>query len=92
MFELFEEFNGQSEIHHEVEYAKFVLGLDKPNSELTNDEVKRVCRQIGSIATDTLFDDDGKPIFNQQGLMWMVWVCLYCFPKYYEEFELSQPN
>jgi len=47
MFELFEEFNGQSEIHHEVEYAKFALGLDKPNSELTNDEVKRVCRQIG---------------------------------------------
>ena len=34
MFEHFEEFNGQSEINHEVEYAKFVLNIDKPNSEL----------------------------------------------------------
>jgi len=92
MFEHFEEFNGPSEINHEVEYAKFVLGIDKPNSELTLDEVKRVCNQIGCLANDTLFEDDGKPIFNYQGLLWMVWVCLYCFPKYYGELELSQPN
>jgi hypothetical protein len=42
MFEHFEEFNGQSEINHEVDYAKFLLGIDKPNAELTSDEVKRV--------------------------------------------------
>ena len=92
MFEHFEEFNGQSEINHEVDYAKFLLGIDKPNAELTSDEVKRVCRQIGSLARDTTYEEDGKPIFNYLGLTWILWVCLYCFPKYYGEFELSEPN
>jgi hypothetical protein len=92
-FDEFKEFDGRWEINYEVEYAKFVLGIDKPNnSELTLDEAKRVCRQIGSVANDTLFEDDGTPIFNMQGLMWMVMVCLYCFPKYYGQLELSQPN
>ena len=92
MFGHFEEFNGQSEINHEVEYAKFVLNIDKPNSELTLDEVIRVCRQIGSVANDTTYEEDGKPILNQQGLMWCVMVCLYVFPRVYEYLELSQPN
>ena len=89
---MLEEFEGPGEICHEVEYAKFLLGIDKPNSELSDDEIKRVCRQVGSLASDTIIEDDGATTYNQQGIQWMIWVCLYCFPKYYEKFQLSEPN
>jgi len=89
---MLEQFEGPWEINYEVDCAKHLLGINRPNSELTIDEIKRVCRQVGSLASDTVFAEDGTITYNTQGLQWMVLVCLYCFPKIYEEFQLSQPN
>ena len=87
-----EEFDPSLEIFSLVESMKDILEIDKPNYEMTDDEIKAVAREIGELSEDTTFDEKGQPIFGHKGISWMVTTVLYCFPKYWEKMGLAQFN
>jgi hypothetical protein len=87
-----EEFDPSLEIFSLVESMKDILEIDKPNYEMTDDEIKAVAREIGQLSEDTTFDEKGQPIFGHKGISWMVTTVLYCFPKYWEKMGLAQFN
>ena len=88
----YEEFDASLEIVSLVESMKAVLDIDKPNSEMSDAEIKAVAREIGELSEDTMFDDYGQPIFGHKGIDWMKLTVLYCFPKYWEKMGLAQFN
>ena len=88
----YEEFDDSLEIVSLVESMKAVLDIDKPNSEMSDAEIKAVAREIGELSEDTTFDEKGQPIFGHKGISWMVTTVLYCFPKYWEKMGLAQFN
>jgi hypothetical protein len=47
---------------------------------------------IGTIADDTTYDRNRKPIYGNEGIYWMIEICLYVFPKYWEKMGLAQFN
>ena len=85
-------FNEWYEIGSVVEEAKHRLLISKPNSELTDDEIKSVCRKVGQMAPDTDWDEKGEPIFGHEGIYWMIEITIFLFPKFYEKMGLSQFN
>lgn len=74
-----------------VETAKAACHIDKPNSEMTDDEIATVCKWIGQFAPDTMWAD-GKPVFGRIGIETMVFITLTEFPEFYERWGLSQWN
>jgi hypothetical protein len=89
---MIEEFDESMELGFVVECTKETLEIDKPNSEMTDAEIKSVAREIGQLSEDTTFDEKGQPIFGHKGISWMVTTVLYCFPKYWEKMGLAQFN
>ena len=87
-----EEFDESMELGSVVESFKDMFQIDKPNSELSDEETKKVCRAIGELSPDTTYEDDGKIIFGNQGISWMVTTTLYFFPDYWERYGLAQFN
>ena len=87
-----EEFDPSLEIFSLVESMKDILEIDKPNYEMTDDEIKAVAREIGQLSEDTTFDEKGQPIFGHKAIDWMKLTVLYCFPKYWEKMGLAQFN
>ena len=88
----YEEFDDSLEIVSLVESMKAVLDIDKPNSEMSDAEIKAVAREIGKLSEDTIFDGNGEPIFGNKGIDWMKITVLYVFPKYWEKMGLAQFN
>lgn len=74
-----------------IEAAKVRLGIEKPNSDMTDDDIALVMRFLGSGAPDTMWFDD-KPIYGRVGIGTMLSLTLYVFPDFYERHELSQLN
>ncbi|MFZ2036444.1 MAG: hypothetical protein WBL37_09035 [Dehalococcoidales bacterium] len=87
-----ERFDWNFEAHSLVETMKLVLDIDHSNGEMTDEEIKAVCREIGSLADDTTYDRNRKPIFGHQGIEWMIAITLYVFPKYWERMGLAEYN
>jgi len=86
------EFNESLEIFSLVEGMKLILDIYHPNDEMTDDEIRAVAREIGKLSEDTIFDENGKPIFGNKAIDWMLITVLYVFPRFWEKYELSQPN
>jgi hypothetical protein len=89
---MIEGFDESMELGSVVESFKDMFEIDKPNSELSDEEIKKVCRAIGELSPDTTYGDDGEIIFGNQGTSWMVTTTLYFFPGYWERYGLAQFN
>jgi len=74
-----------------VELAKQSCGIDKPNSVMSDDDIRTVCKWIAEQAPDTMHVD-GKPTFGKIGINAMLFIALTEFPRFYEKYELSQFN
>jgi hypothetical protein len=88
----YEEFDESLEIVSLVESMKAFLDINKPNSEMSDAEIKAVAREIGKLSEDTTFDDYGKPIFGHKAIDWMKLTVLYCFPNFWTQYKFAQFN
>jgi len=69
------------------------MGIDKPNDEMSDDEIRRIIRAIVNDCTSPIEDDkqtepDCSPLEATISLM----LALHFWPKFYEKFKLSQNN
>ncbi len=74
-----------------VDAAKQACSVDKPNSEMTDDEIAAICRWIGHNSPDTI-RVDGEPTMQRMGISAMLFIALSEFPGFYDRHELSQFN
>ncbi len=66
-----------------VDVAKQSLGMGKPTSEMTEDDIRAVCKWIGERAPDTMWID-GKAKLGRLGIGAMLFIVLTEFPRFYE--------
>jgi hypothetical protein len=81
-----------TDMRDEIERVKKSLNIDKPNADLTDDEIRSVAKVFGLREGDTTYDQDGKPIWGNKGLNAMLTITLYFFPKFFKDNDLSQHN
>ena len=74
-----------------VDTAKQACGIITPNSLMTDEEIRTVCKWIAQQAPDTVWVDS-KPVFGRMGTDVMLFIALTEFPRFYEEYGLSQFN
>jgi len=74
-----------------VETAKQACHITTPNPEMSDDEIRTVCKWLAERAPDTTFDD-GRPKLGRIGTAVMLSVALYEFPDFYDRYDLSQFN
>jgi len=74
-----------------METVKSILDINKPNDEMTDDEIREVIRYIADRAPDTI-TIDGKSRPGRQGVELMVFLALTEFPEFYTRYELWQVN
>jgi len=74
-----------------IDTIKAELGIDKPNEEMTDDEIQQTLRYVGDRAPDTEWGD-GKPILGRIGIEVMIFLAIMEFPWWYERWNLSQWN
>lgn len=74
-----------------VEVAKQACGINKPNSEMTDDEIRTVCKRVAQYAPDTVWVG-GEPVFGRLGISTLLSLALYEFPDFYEKYELCEFN
>ncbi len=74
-----------------VELAKESCGVLTPSSEMTDDEIRTVCKWIGQHAPDTMLID-GKPTLGRIGIGAMLFITVTEFPEFYEKYGLAQFN
>jgi hypothetical protein len=75
-----------------VEWAKVNLNIDKPNSQMTNDDIRQAIRWIGDHSFDTVCTDGEKPHLGRIAIDNMLLTTMMVFPTYFKKFELSQRN
>jgi len=75
-----------------IDWAKANLSIIKLNSEMTDEDIRRVVRWIGLCAVDTIFINGDKPILRRIGIGMMLSVTLLEFPEFYIRYGLSQFN
>ena len=75
-----------------IDWAKANLNIIKPNSEMTDEDIRRTMHWIGECAVDTVFIDGNKPILRRIGIGMMLSVTLLEFPDFYTKYELAQFN
>jgi len=75
-----------------VDWAKANLNIIKPNSDMTDEDIRRVMCWIGMCAVDTVFVDGDKPILRRTGIGMILSITLLEFPNFYARYELSQFN
>lgn len=71
--------------------ARTALGISTPTEQLTDDEIRRICRWVGENAPDTI-TVDGKKVLRRMGIDAMLFIALTEFPEFYERYELAQFN
>lgn len=74
-----------------VNWAKEFYSITKPNSEMTDDDIREVIRWIGEHAPDTAWVD-GKPVFRRIGIGVMSIITQAEFPEFYRQYGISQFN
>ncbi|GAG06434.1 unnamed protein product [marine sediment metagenome] len=75
-----------------IDWAKASLNIIKLNSDMTDEDIRRVIRRIGMCAVDTVFVDGDKPILRRIGIGMMLSLTLLEFPEFYSRYELAQFN
>jgi transcriptional regulator with XRE-family HTH domain len=75
-----------------VELAKTNLNINKPNAQMTNDDIRQSIRWIGNHSFDTSHTDGEKPRLGRIGIDNMLLVTLLVFPDYYMQYQLTQRN
>ena len=75
-----------------IDWAKANLDIIKLNSDMTDEDIRRVIRWIGLCAVDTVFVNGDKPILRRIGIGMMLSVTLLEFPEFYSRYELAQFN
>ena len=75
-----------------IDWAKANLDIIKLNSDMTDEDIRKVIRWIGLCAVDTVFVDGDKPILRRIGIVMMLSVTLLEFPEFYSRYELAQFN
>jgi hypothetical protein len=86
-----------------VDKAKMSFGIEKPNSQMSDHEIRRVIRWVGDNAPDTVwvnrFGEESilqgiglQTVLGKEGIGMMLTITLLVFPRFYERFELSQFN
>ena len=75
-----------------IDWAKANLDIIKLNSDMTDEDIRRVIRWIGICAVDTVFVDGDKPILRRIGIGMMLSVTLLAFPEFYSRYQLAQFN
>ena len=75
-----------------VDWGKANLDIIKLNSDMTDEDIRRVVRWIGECSYDTIFIDGDKPKLGRHGIGLMLSVTLIEFPEFYVRYELSQFN
>jgi len=74
-----------------IEIAKISCSIDKPNSSMTDAEIKTVVRLAAHNTPGTHFED-GKLVFGLIGIGMMLFLTLMEFPEFYVRYGLSQLN
>ncbi len=74
-----------------VELAKQACSITTPNPEMSDEEIRTVCRWLAEKAPDTIWVDS-EPKLGRMGIGVLVSVALYEFPDFYEKYDLSQFN
>ena len=74
-----------------IEIAKISYGIDKPNSSMTDAEIKTVIRLAAHHTPGTHFEE-GKLVFGLIGIGMMLFLTLMEFPDFYARHGLSQLN
>ena len=75
-----------------VDWAKANLDIIKLDSDMTDEDIRRVMRWIGLCSVDTVFVDGDKPIFGRLAIGMMLSTTLLMFPEFYSRHELAQFN
>lgn len=75
-----------------VEWAKAVLCIDRPNSQMTDDDIRQAIRWIGDCSFGPIPFPSGRLRWSRLGISNMLLVTLLVFPEYYVKYELSQLN
>ena len=87
-----ESLNNYVEVDTLVNWAKANLSIIKPNSEMTDDDIRRIMRWIGECSIDTMYLNGDKPILRRIGIGMMLSVTLMVFPEFYSRYGLAQFN
>lgn len=74
-----------------VSKAKEACGITKPNSEMTDEEIRTVIRWVVQSLPDTSWSN-GKAVFGRIGIGLMLFLTLVEFPEFYMRYGLSQFN
>jgi hypothetical protein len=75
-----------------VREAKRNNGIDTPNGQMTDDEVRTVIRWIGVTFSDPAGSVEGDIILNRAAVALMLFVTICEFPEFYCRYGLSQYN
>ena len=90
--EKLDRFESTFEIASRVNNIKHMLEIIRSYDEMSDFEIKAVCREIGKFMKETRYDKHGTPIFSLAGIDFIVTVCKYCFPRFWEKWDLGQFN
>jgi len=71
--------------------ARIALNIGTPNEELSDDEIRRLCKWVGEKAPDAITIDN-KKILGRIGIDAMLFIALTEFPEFYVKYELAQSN
>jgi hypothetical protein len=74
-----------------IEQAKKSCGISKPNSQMTDDEIRKVVRLVAQETPDTTWEG-GEVKFGLVGIGLMLFLSLSEFPEFYMRYGLSQFN
>lgn len=71
--------------------AKKANSITKPNSKMTNAEIRKVVQWAAQGTPGTYWNDD-KLVFGRVGIDLLLFLTIAEFPKFYVRYELSQFN
>lgn len=74
-----------------IALAKEACSITKPNSEMTNDEIRTIVHWIFERLPDTSWVN-GKIVPGKAGIDLMLFVTMSEFPEFYQEHGLGQYN
>ena len=74
-----------------ITLAKEACSITKPNSEMTDDEIRTIVHWILECLPDTSWEND-KMVPGRDGIDLMLLVTMSEFPKFYQEHGLGQYN
>lgn len=74
-----------------VAFTKGYLKIKGPFKDMSDNDIAKIMRSIGSRAPDTVWIE-GKPVMGRIGIGVMLSLSLYVFPEFYTEHELWQRN